>query len=140
MARKKAARRRRPRFKGLNVPQAIVGYAGATIWSEALLGVTPIEFVMSTGGSGPASNKINLKELIDSFTGGRGGVAPNWSGPEDNALQMIQRNATANWVDAAIKSIGLGVGSTVILKLTKKPRAALNRTVRNFGLGDVVKF
>jgi hypothetical protein len=138
-ARKKPARRRTRRFKGLNVPQAIIGYAGATIWSEALLGVSPIEFVMSDKGSG-GSNKINLKELIDSLTGGRGGVAANWGGPETNALQMIQRNAKASWIDAALQSVTLGVGSTVILKLTKKPRAALNRTVRNFGLGDVVKF
>jgi len=139
MARKKAARRRTRRFKGLNVPQAIVGYAGATIWTEALLGVSPIEFVMATGGTAAASNKISLRELIDSIAGGAGGVA-GWGGTETNALEIIQSNASANWIDAAIKSVGLGVGSTVILKLTKKPRAALNRTVRNFGLGDVLRF
>jgi hypothetical protein len=136
--RKKAARRRRPRFKGLNVPQAIIGYAGASIWSEALLGVTPIQFFMSP--SGTHTNEITLKELLDSFMGGAGGVASNWQGTETNALQIIQSNASRGWIDATIKSVGLGAGSTVVLKLTKKPRAFLNRTVRNFGLGDVLKF
>ena len=141
MARKKAARRRRPRFKGLNVPQAIIGYAGASIWSEALLGVTPIQFFMSPGGT--SSEEITLKELLDSFMGGTGGVFANTAdamGIKQNALAMIQSKARANWIDAGLKSLGLGVGSTVVLKLTKKPRAFLNRTVRNFGLGDVVKF
>jgi len=94
---------------------------------------------MATGGTAAASNKISLRELIDSFAGGAGGVS-GWGGTETNALEIIQSNAAANWIDAAIKTVGLGVGSTVILKLTKKPRAALNRTVRNFGLGDVLKF
>lgn len=136
--RKKPARRRTRKFTGINLPQVLIGYAGATIWSEALLKVSPIEFIMSTGNG--ASNKITLKELIDSFTGGRGGVASNWTGPETNALQMIGRNAENSWVDAAIKSVGLTAGSAIGLKLTKKPRAFLNRQIRAFGMGDLIKF
>lgn len=138
---RKKARRRSRRFKGINLPQALIGYAGASIWSEALLGVTPIQFFMSTSHMG--SESITLRELLDSFQGGSGGVFANTAsemGIEQNALAMIQRKAGDNWIDATIKSVGLGAGSTVVLKLTKKPRAFLNRTVKNFGLGDLVRF
>lgn len=138
MAKRKATRRRSRKFTGVNIPQALVGYAGASIWSEALLGVNPIDFFISRSGSG--SDSITMRELLDSFAGGRGGIAQNWSGPETNALQMIQTNAADNWIDATIKSIGLGAGSTVVLKLTKKPRAFLNKQVRMFGLGDLIRF
>jgi len=138
---KKAKRSRRRKFTGINVPQAIIGYAGASIWSEALLGVTPIQFFMSP--SGTAQNEITLKELLDSFMGGAGGVGPATAtslGVAQNAMGMIQSNARSNWINAGLMSLGLGAGSTVVLKLTKKPRAFLNRTVRNFGLGDLVRF
>lgn len=137
---KKKSRRRSRKFTGVNVTQAVIGYAGASIWSEALLKVTPIEFVMSQHSAPAASNRITLRELIDSFTGGRGGVAANWTGPSTNALQMIGENAQASWIDATIKSVGLTAGSTIGLKLTRKPRAFLNKQVRAFGLGDLIRF
>jgi len=96
--------------------------------------------MQQTGGG---SRQITFKELLDSFAGGTGGVhgpTATAMGIEQNALAMIQRNARANWIDATVASVGLGVGSTVVLKLTKKPRAFLNRTVKNFGLGDLVRF
>jgi len=137
---KKKARRRSRKFTGVNVTQAVIGYAGASIWSEALLKVTPIEFVMSQHSGAAASNRITLRELIDSFAGGRGGVATNWAGPSTNALQMIGENAQASWIDATIKSVGLTAGSAIGMKLTRKPRAFLNKQVRAFGLGDLIRF
>ena len=141
MARRKKATRRRRKFTGVNVTQAVIGYAGASIWSQALLKVNPIEFIMSPKGT--RSNEITLRELIDSFAGGTGGVFKNTAdamGIEQNALAMIQANAKANWIDAAIQSVGLTAGSAIGMKLTKKPRAFLNKQVRAFGLGDLVRF
>ena len=138
--RKKPARRRTRKFTGINLPQVLIGYAGASIWSEALLKVSPIQFIMSKEPRPAASDQLTLKEIIDSFMGGTGGVAGNWTGPENNALQMIGRNAQRSWVDATIKSVGLTAGSAIGLKLTKKPRAFLNRQIRAFGMGDLIKF
>jgi len=140
MARKKAKRRSRPKFKGVNIPQALIGYAGATIWSEATLGVTPLEFFMSDSTVAQPSGSIVLKELLGGGSGGVRASTASTLGIGQNALAMIQHNFKQNWIDASIKSIGLTAGAAIGMKLTKKPRAFLNRTIRNFGLGDLVRF
>jgi len=140
MARKKAATRRRRKFTGVNVPAAIIGYAGATIWSEAILGVSPLEFFLSDKTVAKPSGAIVLRELIG---GGSGGVHPTTAsklGIARSAMGMMQYKFQQNWMDAAIKSVALSAGSAVGLKLTKKPRAFLTRTAKNFGLGDLIRF
>jgi len=48
--------------------------------------------------------------------------------------------AKQNLPDMAMKSVMLGVGSTVGLRLTRKPRASINKLVRSVGLGDMIRF
>jgi len=140
MARKKPKRRSRPKFKGVNIPQALIGYAGATIWSEAVLGVTPLEFFLSDSTVASPSGAIVLRELIGGGTGGVRASTASRLGIAQSAMGMIQHRFQQNWIDATIKSVGLTAGAAIGMKLTKKPRAFLNRTIRNFGLGDLVRF
>jgi len=137
---KKAKRRARRKFTGINVPQALIGYAGATIWSEAILGVTPLEFFLSDSTVAAPSGAIVLRELIGGGTGGVRASTAGKLGIAQSAMAMVQHRFQQNWMDAAIKSVGLTAGAAIGMKLTKKPRAFLNRTVRNFGLGDLVRF
>jgi hypothetical protein len=143
MTRRKQKRRASKRFTGINVTDAALGYAGVAIWSEALLGVDPIQFFTDkTGGGG--SFRITGRELMSGLMGGSYGVAEMHvtSGKLDaaTALSVIKRNATNNAGGALFKSIGLGVAGTVGKKVTRKPRAFLNRQIRNFGMGDFIRF
>jgi hypothetical protein len=141
---KKKQKRRTKRFRGINVTDAALGYAGVSIWSNALLQVDPIEFFTSkTGGSYPGSFKITGRELIDSLMGGTGGVysaTASKAGVAQNAFGAIQRNAMVNGPTALVQSVALGVGGTIGKRVTRKPRAFLNKQLRNFGLGDMIRF
>lgn len=139
--RKKTARRRR--FTGINVTDAALGYAGVSIWTQALLNVDPVQFFMDKEGGG-SSLKITARELLAVVTGGDQGV---WGGHvtsgllEDNtALEVIKMNASQNMGDAIIKSAGLAIGGAIGKKVTRKPRAFLNKQIRNFGFGDMIRF
>ena len=145
MARRKKQRRSRKKFTGINVTDAALGYAGVSIWSEALLGVNPVEFFTKQPASG-STGKLNIYELIDSAMGGRGGVnaatiAQHYpAGTAPNAFGVIQHNARTNGIDALVKSVGLGIAGNVGKKVTRKPRAYLNKTLRQFGMGDFIRF
>jgi len=145
MARRKSKRSPRKRFTGINVTDAALGYAGVSIWSEALLGVNPIEFFTKQPAAS-STGQLNVYEILDSLMGGKGGVSAATvaqyypPGTKPNAFGVIQVNASRNGIDALVKSVGLGVAGSVGKKVTRKPRAYLNKTLRQFGLGDMVRF
>ena len=142
MARRKQNRRATKKFKGINVTDAALGYAGVSIWSEALLGVNPIQFFTKQPASG-STTRLNMYEIIDSLMGGPGGVNPVTAvalGVERNAFAIVEMNARKNGIDAVVKSVGLGIAGSVGKKVTRKPRAYINKTIRQFGLGDMIRF
>jgi hypothetical protein len=145
MARRKANRRATKKFKGINVTDAALGYAGVSIWSEALLGVNPIQFFTKQPAS-MLSDKLNVYEIIDSLMGGRGGVSTavgaslTTAGSQPNAFGILEKNARTNGIDAVVKSVGLGIAGSVGKKVTRKPRAYINKTIRQFGMGDFIRF
>ena len=140
---KAAAARRRNRFKGINVTDAVLGYAGVSIWSEALLRVNPLQFFTDTQGAGN-SFRITGRELLDGLMGGAGGVSPNsaekWGVSPANPLGVIMHNAKKNGTTAIFQSIGLGIAGNVGKKVTKKPRSFLNKTIKQFGMGEWIRF
>jgi len=84
-----------------------------------------------------------MYEIIDSITGGAGGVyGPSATklGIEPNAFGVIEYNARKNGIDAVVKSVGLGIAGSVGKKVTRKPRAYINKTIRQFGMGDFIRF
>ena len=70
--RRKKARSTRRKFSGLNVLDAAQAYAQISIWSDAVTGYNPIEFLTSTGTA--SSMKINLKEILGMGSQGGSGV------------------------------------------------------------------
>ena len=142
MAPRKKKSSTRRKFKGVNVTQALLGYAGVSIWTEGLMGVSPIGFFTDTTG-GKSSFKITGRELLDSAMGGSGGVfkgSADKFGIADNAFAVVAINAKKNAPDMLMKSVGLGVAGSVGLRLTRKPRAQINKFARSLGLGDLIRF
>jgi len=138
---RKKKRSTRRKFKGVNVTQALLGYAGVSIWTEGLMGVSPIGFFTETTAG--SSFKITGRELLDSAMGGSGGVfkgSADKAGIADNAFAVVAMNARKNAPDMLMKSVGLGVASSVGLRLTRKPRAQINKFARSLGLGDMIRF
>tara|TARA_R110000824_G_scaffold64046_1_gene167725 strand:- start:3258 stop:3701 length:444 start_codon:yes stop_codon:yes gene_type:complete len=137
------ARRARNKFRGINVTDAVLGYAGVSIWSEALLRVNPFQFFTDTQGAGN-SFRITGRELLDGLMGGAGGVSANtaekWGVAPANPLGVIMHNAKKNGTTAIFQSIGLGIAGSVGKKVTKKPRSFLNKTIKQFGMGEWIRF
>lgn len=140
---KKKQKRRTRRFKGINVTDAALGYAGVSIWSNALLKVDPIEFFTSKGGGSAGSTSITGREIIDALMGGTAGISASTAskfGFTNSVLGVVEHNARANAANAIFQSVGLAVGGTLGKRVTRKPRAFLNKQLRNFGLGDMIRF
>ena len=142
MARRKARRKTRRKFKGVNVVNAAEGYMQASVGTELLFKCTPLEFAMDKTGGG-SSGVITARELLDSLLGGYGGVAANtadkYYGGQRNAFGAIQSNLSKGWANAAIKSVGIRIGFSAGKALTRKPRAAANRMMKKLGVGDLIR-
>jgi hypothetical protein len=136
------ARRARNKFRGINVTDAAIGYGGLAIWTDALFRVDPVQFITDKGG-GRSSYKITVREIFDSVMGGAGGVAANTAtglGINTNAFAMIERNAKTYGLNAIGKSIVYGAATNIGKKVTTKPRAFLNRQLKNLQMEKWIKF
>jgi len=151
-----AARRSRNRFKGINVLSLAEGYVTTSIWTEKLFNTNPFEFVtgITDGTYNPGADggeTIAIPELLGAGPGGFGGKFGSYASGLPNA---IARNISGNYQSASKPSVGDVAGGLVMpaiqtalvtagfrfgKKLTSKPRAAVNRQIRNFGLGDLIK-
>jgi hypothetical protein len=139
MARRRKKRTRR-KFTGINGVNLLEAYLQASVGTETLFNVNPIEFVMGVhskglGNFGPASGvaAISLRELFqwDKY---------NPSGSAATTMpEQLMKNVRANWLEGVVKSVGIGIGFKFGKKLLKKPRAAANRTLKQIGLGDTLR-
>ena len=142
-----AARRARNRNKGLNVVALTETYLQVGVWTESLFQTNPFEFATGiTEGQYKAGRdggqRISIPELMTGFKGGD---------YADNPIDAVKRNL-AGKKNASITEVGMGLAWPAVQsaligagfkfgrKMTAKPRAALNRTIRQFGLGDLIRF
>jgi hypothetical protein len=140
MARGKKKTPRRRKFKGINLVDAGLGYAGVSVWTNTLFGLDPYYFIMGQSSTGEArrfghasgASKISIREIFEN-------LGKVHAGTGKTELQLIQQNLADNWFDGVWKSATIAAVGTVGKRLTRKPRAFLNRTIRNFGLGDLIR-
>jgi len=142
-----AARRRRNRSKGVNVVNVAEAWLQTSIWSEKLLNVNPFEMVTGiTEGVYKAGSdggeRITIPELLTGFRGGTYADTPS---------KAIARNVTGK-ADADIMEVGtalimpavqtalVGVGFKFGKKATSRPRAAINRMLKQFSLDGIIRF
>lgn len=142
-----ARARARNRNKGLNVIAVSEAYLQTGVWTEKLFNTNPFEFVtgITEGVYKPGRDgggRITVPELLTGFKGGT---------HADNAVDAVKRNI-AGKSDASIAEVGMGLlwpavqtslisaGFKFGKKMTSRPRAALNRTLRDFNLGGLIRF
>lgn len=156
MARRKKQKRSRKKFTGVNVLSLAEGYVTTSIWTEKLFNTNPFEFVtgITDGSYNPGADggeTIAIPELLGAGPGGIGGKFGSYATGLPNA---IARNISGNYQSASMPSVGdvagglvmpaiqtalVGAGFRFGKKLTSKPRAAVNRQLRSFGLGDMIR-
>ena len=147
MARRKSKRSPRRKFTGLAVLPALEAYVQTSIWTEAALGVNPIEFFTGiTTSSGVTSFRpgtdgdvrITLPEILGA---GPGGIGGNFTGT--NSLQaQISTNmgGIEGVIMTGLKSAGVGIGFRLVNKMTRKARSGLNRQIlKPLGVSTMVR-
>jgi hypothetical protein len=157
MARRKQKRSRRAKFTGVNLLSAGESYLQLNIWTEKLFRTNPFEFVTGiTDGTynpgGDGWQTISIPEIIGFGSRSFNQSGGNFGAAADNLSQAVARNITgkakgqAGAVDVAqglimpaVQSALLGAGFKFGKKLTSKPRAAVNRQLKNFGLAQMVR-
>ena len=156
MARRKTKRPRRAKFTGINLLSAAEGYVQTSIWTEKLFRVNPYEFVTGIVGGkynpgADGGQTITIPELLGAGPGGAGGAFGSYATDLPNA---VARNLTGVWksdkkpavqdvavglIMPAFQTALVGAGFKFGKKLTSKPRSAINRQLKMFGLGGVIR-
>ena len=132
------------------------GYVQTNVWTNALFNVNPFEFVTGIvdGNYAPGrdgGSRITIPEMLGAGPGGAGG---NFGTFAADLPEAISRNLSGGWshtggtdmmsavgglVMPAIQTALIGAGFKFGLKLTRKPRSAVNRQLKMLGLGDTVR-
>lgn len=144
MARRKAKSRRR-KFTGINAGNAIEGVIQANILSKLATNSSAWDFLTAgtpvnpnTPTSGDGQQTLTLKEIIN-WTGTISNLSPAGQTANMGVAEVVWENLKDGWMEAAIQSAFVNVGFRVGTKLLKRPRAQMNRGLRQLGLGDVVR-
>ena len=151
MARRKSKRSPRRRFTGLAVLPALEAYVQTSIWTNAALHVSPIEFFTGIIGSsnqlasqsgfnpGRDGTAITLPELLGA---GPGGVGGNFGTYAANLPEAINKNmgGIEGVMMTGLKSAGVGIGFNLVKKMTRKARSGLNRQIlKPLGVSDMIR-
>jgi len=148
MARRKSKRSPRRKFTGLAVLPAIEAFVQTSIWTQAALGVNPVEFFTgftTTGGvtsfipGRDGGERITLPELLGA---GPGGVGGNFGSYAKDLPEAIMKNlgGVGGVVKTGLYSAGVGIGFRLINKLTRKARSGLNRQIlKPLGVSTMVR-
>ena len=155
MARRKNKPRPRPKYKSaVNALAVAEGVVVGNIWSKATFGMDLIPFLTEgwltekswwgTGsGSGSAyGNVVTLSELIEGIIpGGKDGTESGHKtlGAANSVFGAMGDRLMRSAPRAVLSTAISGIGFKVARDLTKKPRRMLNKTIRQIGLGNIVK-
>jgi hypothetical protein len=152
MARRKKQKRSRRKFTGVNVLSLAEGYVQTGIWTSKLFQTNPFEFVtgITDGTYSPGTdggNRISIPEMLGAGPGGLGGnfgayasdlpaaVSKNITGAADSSIIEV----ASGLVMPAFQTALVGAGFKFGKKLTRKPRNAINRQLKMFGIGDLIR-
>ena len=131
MARRKSKRSPRKRNTAINLSNLAEAYIQTSIVSTAATGLSPWNFLMSKEDPS-GSSKVTLNELLTNFNSVHAGTTMTEG-------ELVWKNVTDNWMDAAVKLVGVGVGFRVANRMLRKPKAQLNKLARSIGVGDMVR-
>jgi len=128
----------------LAVLPALEAYVQTSIWTEAALGVNPVEFFTGVVGGKykpgvDGGNVITLPELLGA---GPGGVGGNFGSYASNLPEAINKNmgGIEGVIMTGLKSAGVGIGFNLVKKMTRKARSGLNRQIlKPLGVSSMIK-
>ena len=138
MARRKAKRRSRPKFMGINLVNGAEAFIQANWLTQGFLNTDPLAALVGKSSAGygfikgvsdtGGKKRIAITELL-----GLGGedAATNWG--------YVLDNVKANWLDVAIKTTLTTGGFRIGKRLFRKPRAQINKGFRMLGIGTSIK-
>ena len=150
----------------LRVMPAIEAYAIGNIATQNLFGGSPIQFLLgdlnATGGTGisglmgPQPGVLTLKELVtgtfnvgqgsgaylgptsgSSTTVSAGGPRTTWGG--STAIEIVGQNFADNIGNIVVGSAFTSAGFRIANKILRKPKAKMNKMLRDVGLGTTVQ-
>ena len=144
MARRKNKRSPRRRFTGLAVLPALEAYVQTAIWTEAALGVNPVQFFtgITSKGFNPGSDGGSVITLPELLGAGPGGVGGNFGSYASNLPEAINKNmgGIEGVIMTGLKSAGVGIGFNLVKKMTRKARSGLNRQIlKPLGVSSMIK-
>jgi hypothetical protein len=148
MARRKSKRSPRRKFTGLAVLPAIEALVQTSIWTQATMGVNPIEFftgftttdgVTSFVPGRDGGQRITLPELLGAGPGGVGGHFGSYAKDLPDAI-MKNMGGIGGAVKTGLYSAGVGIGFRLVSKMTRKARSGLNRQIlKPLGVSSMVR-
>jgi len=128
--------RRRKKFTGVNIMLAAEGIAYANLMTQTAFKVNPLQFLLGDSTSpavkrtlGVTGSGIGIGELL--------GLNPSYD--VGAAWEAAAENTREAGMTAIVQSIGMGIGFTMLHKVSKRPRAKINQFLRNVGAGDFVR-
>jgi len=124
----------------VNVLNLAEGLMYANVGTKWVFGTDLMTFVNPTTANKAGwdnSWEVSGRELLDLAMGGGGGISAK-SFPE-GLPGVIKHNLRVHAPDSIFKLVTIPIAFKFGKKVTSKPRAALNRGLRQIGLGNVVK-
>jgi hypothetical protein len=141
LAPRKKKTKRRTRWKSaINVVNLAETAMLAGVGTKWVFGTDLMTFINPTTANRAQwdnSWEVTGKELLDIALGGGGGINPK-SYP-DGLQGVIKHNLRVHAADSIFKMVTIPIAFRLGKKLTTKPRAALNKGIRQIGLGNMVK-
>ena len=145
MAKKKNKTRRR-RFTGINATNLAYAYITTGIATQALFRTNPIEFLISPKAAGSTTRKIggddaqviSLPEML------KYGFSDSQAyGSYGSVGEVVKKNlgigGDNSWIMAGAAIIGTGIVFNIGTKILRRPRAMVNRGIRQIGLGSSIR-
>jgi hypothetical protein len=145
MAKKKNKPRRR-RFSGIDVTKLAEAYLMTSIVTEAMFRTNPIEFLISPKLAGSTTSRIggdstwvvSLPEML------KYGLSDSRAyGSLGSVAEVVKSNlgigGSNRWIMEAGKLLGVGIAFRVGPKLLRRPRAMINRGIKQIGLGTTIR-
>ena len=135
MARKGKSKSPRKRNTAINISNLAESYLQIATWTDAAFGLSPYNFITSNevvGTSKSASSRITFKELIYRFN-------EVHHGSTKTEGELVWDNVQKNWMSAAIKTVGIGVGFRLANRVLRKPKRQINALAKSVGVSDLVR-
>ena len=141
---RKSKRSPRRKFTGVAVLPALEAYVQTSIWTQAALGVNPVQFFtgITSKGFNPGADGGQVITLPELLGAGPGGIGGNFGSYAANLPEAMAKNmgGIEGVAMTALKSAGVGIGFRLINKMTRKARSGLNTQIlKPLGVSTMVR-